>query len=323
MHGNSMLMYFIRYIRYNQVMNTLDELFRFILKHDHVVVFGNLGRHPNVIFDQLVSDPQLNVIVQSYLYNVPSTPDNRIRSNPPNQNESCDLMVIVEPIPNEPLKKPPNAARLVVFTSHLNFSKTLETVWTFVSYFHTPSLQLQAAHTQELLKAQDTSVQVKDMNQVHVDSINTLVIQGQSEQPVSLPNTYVLVDLTRYSHALTMYLAFLDAFDFMLVNKNYIEKWMICFPQQRGRQAFDQFVQYCLDEFHCKDFQNGNVTDKGTILSLLPYYKSGSIDLNFTIPISKVLGVEYISPVTQEDVCKAATKYNLEHWVGNIYRIRN
>lgn len=301
-------------------MDSLEDLFRFILRHNHVIVFGNLGRQPQIIFEQLKSDPQLNVVIQSYFYNVPSTPDNRIRQS--KDDDACDLMVVLEPFPNQPLQKPPNAARLVVFTSHLNYSTPRETVWTHVCFFHSPSLSLQAIKTQELLKAQDTSVQVKNLNQVQVDAINTLVIHGKSELVVNHPNTYVLVDLTRYSHALPMYLAFLDAFDFMLNHKDYVQKWMICFPQQRGRQAFDQFVQYCLDGFHCKTFPHGNVTDKGTILSLLPFYKSGSIDLNFTIPISKILGVEYISPSTPEDVCKAATKFNLEYWVGNIYRIK-
>lgn len=304
-------------------MDTIEDLFRFILRHDHVVVFGNLGRYPQKVFNALSLDPQLNVAIQSAYYDCPSSPDGRIRVITPNQglDTFCDLMVVLEPLPDQILEKPPKASRLVVFTSHFNCSRNLETVWTLVSFFHCESPPLLIRHTQELLKLQDKSIQTQDIQRVQPNAVNSLTIQGKTQQTLA-SESYVLIDLTRYTQPLTMYLAFWDAFDYMLQNKSLVQRWCIAFPQSRGMMAFEQVWQNCLDLLYCKTIENGNVTELRNILGLLPFYKSGSIDKEFNVPTASFMGVEYLALSKPEDVCKAASKHNLEYWVGSIYRLK-
>ncbi|GBN19748.1 hypothetical protein AVEN_261818-1 [Araneus ventricosus] len=307
-------------------MNTLPDLIQFILRHDHVIVFGNLGRYPKILFDVLASDPQLNVTIVSPYYLCESTPDNRIRVvNPKQSVDSCDLHVVMEPTPYQLVEKPPKAARMAVFTSHFTYNSGPETVWTNVCYFHTdtPDVMDRVKCTQDLLKLQDHSIQTQNVNQVFVEAMHRLIIRGRKDSPIDTSDTYVLVDLTQYKTPFVMYLAFLDAFDYMIDNTDRVSRWVVCFQPKDGRKAFDQFTQNCLDKLFCKRIEHGNVTDMGKILALLPFYKSGSIDRTFPIPTFRFLDTEYVSPSTPSEACKAATMYNLDHWVGNIYRIKD
>lgn len=297
-------------------MNTLDDLLRFILRHDHVIVFGNLGRYPKLVFDALVADPQLEVVISSPYYACPS--GGRIHAQETNTLiDSCDLFISMEPVPYQMIEKPPKAARMVVFTSHFNFMTRPESVWSFVSYFHDPQ------DVQSLLKIQDVSIQTRSLLHVQVDAVHKVSVQGKSEVGVEHPDTYVLIDLTPYSHPFTMYLAFWDAFDFMQTHKDFIRGWRICFPEKQGKTAFYQFAQSTLDQLLCHPFHHGNVTDVRKIVSMLPYYTSGSIEKEFNVSKAKFMDVEYIAPSDPLDICKASTYYNLEHWVDNIYRIKN
>lgn len=308
-------------------MNTLTDLFQFILRHDQVVVFGNLGRNPKIISEFLASDPGINVAVLSQFYLFDSTEDNRIRVVNPNQPlDFCDLYIIVEPTPYELVEKPPKATRMVIFTSHFAYNTRPETVWTNVCYFHTDTSSISDAvkYTQDLLKSQDHSIQTQNVNLISVEATNKLIISGQPDTPfIETSDTYVIIDLTRFETPFIMYLAFLNAFDFLVANKNSVKRWVMCFNQKTGRKGFDQFTQYCLDKLFCKRIEHGNVTEIGKILALLPFYKSGSIDRAFTIPKSRFGDVDYISPSTPLETCKAATMFNLDHWVGNIYRIKD
>ncbi|GFT71245.1 uncharacterized protein NPIL_552051 [Nephila pilipes] len=233
-------------------MNSVQDLLQFILRHDYVVVFGNLGRYPRVLFEALAADNQLNVAIQSQYYLCPSTPDERIRVVKPNHVQPCDLFVVLEPTPYQLLEKPAQATRMVVFTSHFTYNTRPENVWTFVSFFHTLNVTEMSRHTQELLSRQDHSIQTSSISQVHVDAVHTVTLYGRGDGTLITPDTYVLIDLTKYSSPFHMFLAVWDSFDYMLSNKNFIKGWMICFPQKNGRQAFDQFIQNCLDKLFCK-----------------------------------------------------------------------
>ncbi|KAG8171044.1 hypothetical protein JTE90_022621 [Oedothorax gibbosus] len=306
-------------------MNSLQDLLHFILRHDNVVVFGNLGRNPQVVYKMLHADPHLQVVVQSQFYFSGSSPDNRIRmvthgDIPP---DPIDLFVVLEPEPYKLLQKPHQAVRWVVFTSHLTFKSRPETVWTHVCYFHSFNLTEMCRNTQRLLQLQDTSFQTANVNDVRVNAVNTVVVPRQKDTALSEPNTFVIVDLTQYTHPFTMSLAFWDSFDYMLKHVDFIQGWRICFPLKFGRAAFEQFIQTCLDTLFCKRFEHGNVTSLNHILTLLPYYKSGCIDQTFNVPKRRFLGAEIIAPINPDDICKAATMHNLEHWAGNVYRIKN
>ncbi|GBN13138.1 hypothetical protein AVEN_257714-1 [Araneus ventricosus] len=307
-------------------MKTLDELIQFILRHDHVVVFGNLGRNPQVIIDSLATDPGLNVAIVSKYFWCDPTEDNRIRVVKPELPvDSCDLFIVMEPTPFEEIQKPPKASRIVIFTSHFAYKTKKETVWTNVCYFHTDIYGIpdKIKHTQELLKLQDHSIQTQNVNQIFVESMNKFIISGTPDTPLDTSNTYIIIDLIRYEVPYIMFLAFLNSFDYMLANKDKVKRWVICFNQRTGRKGFDEFILHCLDKLFCKNFEHGNVTETGKILALLPYYKSGSVDRSFVIPKFRFGDVEYISPSTTLEACKAATMYNLDHWVGNIYRIKD
>ncbi|GFX53098.1 uncharacterized protein TNCV_3285611 [Trichonephila clavipes] len=304
-------------------MNSIQDLLQIILRHDYVVVFGNLGRYPRVLFDAFLADSQLNVAIYSPYYLCSSTPDERIRVVKSSKVQPCDLYVVLEPPPYQLLEKPAQATRMVVFTSHFTYKTHPENVWTFVSFFHTLNVTELARNTQELLSLQDHSIQTPSIHQVQVDAVHKVTLSGRADGALDNPNTYVLINLSGYSSPFHMFLAIWDSFDYMLTNKNFVKKWMICFPHSGGRKAFDQFLQNCLDNLFCKKFEHGNVTSIGNILSLMPFYKSGCIHQTFSIPKGRILGVEYVAPITLTDACKAATMYNLEHWVGNVYRIKD
>lgn len=305
-------------------MNTLQDLLQFLLRHDNVVVFGNLGRNPQVVYNMLAADPHLHVVIQSQFYVSGSSADNRIRmiTNADIPPDPIDLFVVMEPEPYKLLQKPPQAARWVVFTSHLTFTSRPETVWTHVCYFHSSNLSEMCRNTQRLLQLQGASFQTANVHDVRVNAVNTLVVPRQTDATLSEPNTFVIVNLTQYTHPFIMSLAFWDSFDYMLKHVDFIQGWRICFPLKYGRAAFEQFIQTCLDTLFCKKIEHGNVKSLNQILTLLPYYKSGCVDRTFNVPKSRFLGAEYIAPVDSIDICKAATMYNLEHWVGNMYRIK-
>ena len=305
-------------------MKSLQDLLQFLLRHDNVAVFGNLGRNPQVVYDMLAADPQLHVVIQSHYYFSVGSLDNRIRmittaDIPP---DPIDLLVVLEPAPYKRLVKPPQAARWVVFTSHFTYHSSPDVVWTYVSYFHHANVSDLMRHTQHLLKLQGTSIQTHNVHDVPVNAVHTLVVPRHSEVALSAPDTFVLVNLTELTSPHVMSLAFWDAFDYMLAHKDFVQGWLICFPLKKGRVAFEQFIQHCLDALFCKTFEHGNVTAMSQILTLVPYYKSGSIDRTFQVPVYDLLGVEYIAPRDPVDACKAATVYNLEHWAGHLYRIK-
>ncbi|KAG8173821.1 hypothetical protein JTE90_016310 [Oedothorax gibbosus] len=305
-------------------MNNLQDLLQFILRHDGVAVFGNLGRNPQVVYDMLAADSQLQVVIRSNYYIAVGSVDNRIRmitsgDIPP---DPIDLYVVLEPDPYKLVEKPRQAARWVVFTSHFTYQSRPETVWTYVSYFHGINVSDMMRNTQHLLKLQENSIQTHNVQNVPVNSINKLIVPRQTDDTLSAPDTFVIINLIHFSNPHLMSLAFWDAFDYMLAHKDFVKGWLICFPLKNGRHAFEQFIQNCLDALFCKTFEHGNVTSMTQILTLIPYYKSGSIDQTFNVPISQFIGAEYIAPQDPIDTCKAATMYNLEHWVGNLYRIK-
>jgi hypothetical protein len=289
-------------------------------------VFGNLGRNPDVLYKCLESIPQLDVAVVSPHYLFPASPDNRIRVIRPNDQNSdrCDLLVVIEPTPFQRIEKPSTASRLVVFTSHFSFSTRQESLFTYVSFHHTgTTLDATRRHTKQLQNIQDGSIQTRNPNTIQVDAINVIFVKGRMDGIIDRPETYVIVDLSFHSTAFGMYLSFLDAFDFMLDNVDNIKGWLICFPEKHGRRAFDQFTQNCLDRLFCKTFENGNVTQLNNLLPLVPFYRSGTIDRTFQINKSSFGRVEYVAPKNTIDACKAIVMYNLQHWVGPVYRIKD
>lgn len=301
-------------------MDSIQDLFKFVMNHYRTVVFGNLGRYPNIIYDALQSIPQLNVSVQSPYYTFP-TKEHHIRVlHPHDIVEECDLLVYLEPPSYQTVLKHPMARRMVIFTSHLTFK--LNESWDYVSYFHGPDNLISL--TKELLALQDFPVQANNPNVVESPKQNPrkAIIKGRTYKEPLESDTYFIVDLTEHKKdVLAMYLDCLDAFDFLIEHISLIDRFALCFPLSHSKQSFDNFKQKSLDRLFCQTFAGGNVTSLQAILHLLPYYQSGTIDRKFNVASTTFGGLPVVIPQTVQDACKAAIVYNLKPIVKNVFQI--
>lgn len=303
-------------------MDTLQELVDHVLRHEQTIVFGNLGRYPKILYEALAAKPLLEMTVVCDRF--PSTdPRIRVVQNYRDPISRCDVLVYVEPPSLQWIEKIPSASHTVVFTSHFTF-RFNTSCWTYVCYFHTLNVDDLIDRTQKLLDKQDSSLQTRDPNMIGGNYTNVFVSQGQQVRgTLANDSTYFVIDLTQYKKdTLSMYLAFWDAFDFMLEHLDAIERWVICFADTNGRRAFDMFTQKCIDFLFCRPFQEGNVTELQKLLQLIPFYKSGIIDSNFQIPVHSFGGLKLVIPKTVEEANKAAAQFDLDHLDRNVYCIR-
>lgn len=301
-------------------MQTLQELFHFILHQDRSIVFGNLGRYPQRLFETLVSIPSIRVVFVSTGCTV-SSKDNRTRIQPfSDPIEQCDLVIYLEPPTNQLIQKPALASRAVVFTSHFTFKTPNGERWIDICYFH----GMNATGTRELLLKQDFPIQTRNIGLVERDHTNVLTLSTRIDTATApSPNTYVIIDLTQFNKdCLPMYRAFWDAFDYMLEHQASIYRWVTCFSDH-GRQAFLRFTQRVLDTLFCRTFEHGNVTDPHDILPLLPFYSSGTIDKTFDVKVSDFGGIKIVAPSTLEEACKAAAMYDVLPLVKNVFWIQD
>lgn len=300
-------------------MQSLQDLLNFILQQDRCIVFGDLGRYPQQLIQLFKSVPMLKVVIVSQDKNLHSS-DNQIHVSPStNLVEKCDLLVYLEPASMQTIERHPLASRVAVFTSHFTFQTLRGEWWTNVCFF----LKMDPEGTRQLLEKQDFSIQTRNVSLVAINHANVLTISGKNFTPLHNYDTYVIVDLTNFTRdTLSMYLAFWDAFDFLLENKLLVDKWVVCFPDN-GRKAFTRFTQKILDHLFCTKFEHGNVKDHQNIVKLLPFYKSGTIDKKFQVEIYSFGGLKLVVPKTIEEACKAAVMYNLYPISKNVYGIRN
>lgn len=298
-------------------MQTIQDLFNFILHHDRCLVFGNLGRYPHFIFEMLATVPLLRVVIVSNRCTVSST-ENRIRVQlPTDPVDRCDLLIYLEPASLQLVDRHPSASRVVVFASHFTFQMRDGDRWINVCYFHGPA----ATQTKELLALQDFPIQTRNVGLVEVDHANVLTISGRVDTAPS--GSYVIVDLTRFNKdTLTMYLAFWDAFDYLLENKPLVDRWVVCFSEN-AREAFTRFTQKVIDALFCKTFEHGNVKDQRDILELLPFYQSGTLDRTFDLPVYTFGGIKYVVPKSVEEACKAAAMHDTLPLVKNVLWIHD
>lgn len=300
-------------------MLTIQDLFEFILHHERCLVFGNLGRYPHFIFETLASIPLLRVTIVTNRCSTAST-ENRIRFQRfTDPIDRCDLLIYLEPPSLQLVDKHPNATRVVVFASHYRFNVREGGRWINICYFHGPD----ASETKELIALQDFPIQTRNVGLVEVDHGTVLTISGRMATALKESKTYVIVDLTQFNKdTLTMYLAFWDAFDYMLENKPFIDRWVVCFSE-KGREAFTQFTQKVIDALFCKTFEHGNVKDHRSILALLPFYKSGTLDKTFDLQVSSFGGIKFVAPKTVEDACKAAAMHDILPLAKNVVWIHH
>ena len=294
-------------------MQTIRELIDFLLQQDRSIVFGNLGRYPQLLVETFLSMPSLRVVIITQRQC--SSTDNRIRiQRPTDPVERCDLLVYFEPASLQWIEKHPMASRIVIFTSHYTFSVPSKEQWIDVCYFH----GLDRSGTRELLQIQDFPIQTRNVGLVKIDHTNIVTLSGKADAVPPLYGAYVIVDLTRFNKdTLSLYLAFWDAFDILLEHKALIDRWVICFSDN-GRQAFVRFTQKVIDALFCRTFEHGNAKEHRDILSLLPFYQSGTIDKSFQVKLSSFGGVSLAIPKTIEEACKMATVHNALPFVKNV-----
>lgn len=302
-------------------MDKVSDLLHLILHNERTIVFGNLGRYPKVIYEELELIPHIQVRIISHLYPV-VTRDPRIRVLDRNDPiDFCDLLIYIEPPSLNLIKKHPTTSHVVVFTSHFTFQTYDHDWWMYVCYFHTTSLNDDIEKTAKLLKLQDPSLQTSDPGLIKVKYQNVTITKKGSAAPPS--DSYIIIDLTPYKgETLPMFLAFWDHFDYMIQHFNSIKGWVICFSNYQSRRAFDRFTQKCIDILVCRGFTHGNVTEIQKILSLIPFYKSGIIDKEFKVPSSTFGRMKIVIPENLEDVCKSSVMYDINHLTKNVYYIR-
>lgn len=300
-------------------MQTLQDLFHFILQQDRSIVFGNLGRYPQLLFESLVSIPSIRILFVSMRCTLTSK-DNRIRVQRFNDPiDPCDLLIFLEPPSLRLIEKHPLASRVVVFTSHFTFKIPNGERWIHICYFHS----MNALGIKQLLSIQDFPIQTRNVGLVESNHVNALTLSKRLDAAPPTSNTYAIIDLTHYNKdTLSMYLAFWDAFDYLLEHQTLIHRWVTCFSDH-GRPAFIRFTQKVIDALFCRTFEHGNVKDPRTILSLLPFYTSGTMDKTFDVKVSDFGGLQFVAPSTIEDACKAAAMHNVLPLVKNVFWIQD
>lgn len=303
-------------------MKTIEALFEFILNNDLTVVYGNLGRKSILVFDYLVKHlPTFEIRIKSKIYPFPTT--RQIKNE---ENGKCDLLIYMEPDPDTVAILPPGVSRMVIFTSHLLLSHVTQHP-IYVSYHHTDSnIREEIIKTKNILALQDSSVQSgKDLkNQINFLEVKTV---GVNNCDVNIHNhvvisrkTFFIVDVSSTTSLLQLFLHVLDIIDYLKDNIDMVERWLICFPDNKIRR-YEHFVQECINQLFCRQFQFGNVTCNAELLALSPFYKSGIIDNKFDCDVKYFCKLKYISPSTDTDAFQACIKYNLKPLTPQLFSI--
>lgn len=311
-------------------MKTLNDLFSFIFQHDKTVVYGNLGRQPWELYNYIKTHyPTFDVQVYSKYY--PFQPTHRIKTNG-DTIEKCDLLIYLEPAPNMVLLSHKQAARMVVFTSHLLVTD-VSSPSAYVSFWFSPDPTKDVLANKRILSMQDCSVQASrgDLLKTQYDSFNiqtvgvdypvcdTSIYPGKPSLALN-SKTFVIADLTNTTSTLQLYLYLWEILDYLKINIDMIEKWVICFPEKRMKQ-YHQFIQECRNKLLCKTFQYGNVTNKAHLVGLTPFYQHVSTEVNTVCETKQFCRLNYIMPKSETEAYTCSLKYNLTPLAGSVYLI--
>lgn len=310
-------------------MNTLDELFNFIMENDKTVVYGNLGRYTHILFDYIMkSFPTFQIQVFSNYYYVPSTPT--IKSNS-DTIDKCDLLIYIEPTPNMTIMSYKEAARIVVFSSHLLLTDS-NNPSTYISFFYSPDIRKNITKNRRILNMQGCSVQATrgdvlktqyDFFEIKTIGVNYPVCDiniNPGKPTLSLTaKTFIIVDMTNTTSSLHLLLSLWDVLDYLQDNIEMLEKWIICFPEKKMKH-YHTFVQECRNKLACKNIRLGNVTNKAELLALTPFYLITTINVDAnTSEVKKFCNLDYITPKNDIEAFKSSIKFNITPLAGHIY----
>ncbi|GFX47226.1 uncharacterized protein TNCV_148371 [Trichonephila clavipes] len=311
-------------------MKTIDDLFNFILDNDKTVVYGNLGRQPHVLFEYLIKNfPTFEIHVFSNYYQLPSTSNIQVNRD---FHGKCDLLILIEPYANMVVSLPKEAARMVVFTSHLLLTEMLSPS-AYVSFFNTPNIRDELLNVKLVLSLQENSIQAMRgdilKNQINYFNVKTIgvnfpvcdisIIPGKPTNPLEY-KTFVIADLTNTTSPLHLLVHLWDILDYLKENIDKIEKWLICFPEKRIKR-YEIFVQDCINKLFCKTFKHGNVTNCAELLALTPFYKSGVLDKNHSCNDKYFCRLKYVAPANETEAFKTCIVHNLQSLNEQLYLI--
>lgn len=312
-------------------MKETQDLIAFLLRQERTVVFGNLGRRVHVLCKALLQTvPHLEIAVVSPFYPFPAL-NHRIRVYTSDEDikGKCELLLYLEPRSHQIIWKHPMAARVAVLASHLNFKTdqvAIGSQWVHACFFHFDDGAVE--RTQRLLKCQDMPLQARHVQQVDYGSgVNQFILKGYASDIPSTPDLHIVVDLTNYTRdALEMYLKLWDAFDALLERVDFVQRWVVCFPEPNGLRSYQTLTQKCLDRLFCLRIEHGNRTALTDILRVVPYYKSGILDHlapdNQDVVTSTFGGTRIVIPKTHREACRAAARYDLNPLLKNVFQIK-
>lgn len=316
-------------------MNSIQDLFQFIMRNERTIVYGNLGRKYHMIYDYIIKElPTFEVIVESKYYNLLSKDHIHVSSQ---SVEKCDMYIFIEPEPESLIIHPELASKVVVFTSHLLSKFLNNSFWAFATYFHfNKSKEEEINATKKLLELQQTSRYLNKLDKVfkhRIDFDNVItvtsntgmtpssqdyiLVPGGSAIPILNRMTVIIADLTQVTTSGGMYVYLLDIIDFIKENINMVEYWFVCFPNH-NYEKFDYIINKNLDKLFCMNFKYSNVSLPNLIL-LYPFNKVGTINRCKPCVQKKFCHLNYISPKRDLEAFSASTLLNLEPLVKNLY----
>ena len=312
----------------------LDSLFRCVLEKNRVLVFGDLGRLPHVVVEHLSTHhSMLKIYFVSIQYPL-SIPNNVQQFRQITERDAtkakCDLLVLLEPRDHAIVPANyPNAGSIVVFTSHAILDiKNSETVFLGIYFRSTRDRIDRMSRIQEKMEGVEESDDVEIVKR-HVAHESVITIGPESHcdvvlssgKRVSPPPTatqnFVIVDLSKVTRPLSIFLFYLDAIDYMMENIDQIESWCVCFATE-GTRKYENFVQESIDRLHCATYFRPHLK---RLLPLLPFYKSGTIDATYDLPVSRIVRHEYVSPNSLDEAFKTAIVHDSAELVGGVFSI--
>lgn len=315
-------------------MNSIKNLFDFIMKNERTIVYGNLGRKYHLIYEYILKElPTFEVIVESKYYQLFSRSHIHVTSQ---STEKCDLYIFIEPEPESLIIHPELASKVVIFTSHLLSKFLNNSFWAFATYFHfNKSKETEINATKRLLDLQQTSRYLNKLDKIFkyrldfdevvtvsvstgiTASANDIILIPGNALPVLSQKSVIIADLTQVTTGGGMFVYLLDIIDFIKENIDQTEYWFVCFPNH-SNEKFDYIINRNLDKLFCMNFKYSNVSLPDSIL-MYPFNKVGTINRYKPCVKKKFCHLNYIAPENDIEAFSASTLLNLEPLVKNLY----
>lgn len=315
-------------------MDSIDEVFKFIMKNERTIVYGNLGRKYYIIYDYIIRNyPTFEIIIDSKYYNLFSKEHIHVNSQ---VSTKCDLFIYIEPEPVSLIIQPELASRVVVFTSHLCSKFLNYSYWAFASYIHlNNSIDDEIQKTKKLISLQQPSRYFNkidklfkyrlDFDEIRLVSVNTsanastndIVLIPGNIYPSLEKKTVIIADLTHSISAGAIYIYLLDIIDFLKENINMIEYWFICFPVTHNVEYIN-VINTTINKLFCRDFKYSNISLPQTIL-IYPFYKTGTVNRCEPCETKRFCNLNYVAPMNYCEAYSVAIVHNLEPLTNSIY----